>query len=99
MYGKNIKNSAYNNHKGKYIFNDNFGSALCKLELRLNVLILRLCFVQKLLQANSLIREQKIKINGISKHKNYEVCIGDLISYSNFHSQNPLYVTRMNRFH
>jgi len=81
MYGKNIKNRAYNNFKSKIIFNTKFAFVLSKLELRLNILLLRMSFVNKLLQANVVILKKKIKINSIIKHQNYLVSIGDLINY------------------
>ena len=81
MYGKNIKNLAYNNFKSKIIFNSKFILTLCKLELRLNILLLRLCLVEKLLQSNFLIKKKKIKINCRDRHKNYLVLVGDTIEY------------------
>nr|QFP99043.1 ribosomal protein S4 [Rhizaria sp.] len=87
MYGKKIKNNVYVNHKSKIIFNSKFGNILCKLELRLNILILRLCFVKKLLESNCIIKEKKIRVNGLIKHKNYLVSTGDLIVYSEYFSK------------
>ena len=91
MYGKNIKNEAYVNHKSRVIFNSKFGSILCKLELRLNVLVLRMFFVSKLQHANSLIAQKQIKVNGIVKQKKYLVSTGDLITYiSSFRKSSKL---------
>lgn len=84
IYGKKIKNLAYTNNKSKKIFNTKFGSILCKLELRLNVLVLRIGFVNKLQQANYLISNSKILINSIKKHKNYFVRIKNIISFSQY---------------
>lgn len=83
MYGKNIKKKFFNNYKTKLLFNSRFGSILCKLELRLNILLVRTYFVLKLLQANFLIKNKKIKVNELFKHKNYVVRIGDLVYYNN----------------
>jgi ribosomal protein S4 len=82
MYGKKIKNYAFANHRSKKIFNSKFGSILCKLELRLNVLLVRIGFVDKLLKASSLILTGKIKINNIRKNKRYVISSNDLISSS-----------------
>lgn len=62
------------------IFNSKFGSILCKLELRLNVLMLRMNFVNKLQQADSLISNGNIRVNGMCKHKRYSLRKNDLIS-------------------
>ena len=81
MYGKNIKKKTFNNYKSKSLFNSQFGLILCKLELRLNILLVRTYFATKLLQANFLIEIKKIKVNGLFKHKNYVVSVGDLIYF------------------
>jgi len=81
MYGKNIKNFAYNNHKSRMLFNSRFGSILCKLELRLNILLIRTFFVSKILQANLMISKKKIVVNSVFKHKKYIVLTGDLIQH------------------
>lgn len=80
MYGKKIKNWAYTNHKSKIIFNSKFGSILCKLELRLNILMLRMSFVNKLQQADSLISDGNIVVNGVCKHQRYSLQKSDVIS-------------------
>ena len=54
---------------------------LRKLELRLNILLVRLHFVTKLLQADILILKNKVRVNGKIKHKGYIVFVGDLITY------------------
>jgi ribosomal protein S4 len=81
MYGKKIKNYAYMKNKSKAIFNSKFGSILCKLELRLNVLMVRVGFVNKLQKVNSFISSGKVSVNFIIKDKNYYVRVGDLISF------------------
>lgn len=80
IYGKKIKNWAYTNHKSKIIFNSKFGSILCKLELRLNILMLRMNFVNKLQQADSFISDGNIVVNGVCKHKRYSLQKSDVIS-------------------
>ena len=62
------------------IFNSKFGSILCKLELRLNVLMLRMNFVNKLQQADSLISNGSITVNGTPKHKRYSLRKNEVIS-------------------
>lgn len=63
------------------LFNSRFGSILCKLELRLNILLIRTFFVPKLLQANLMIFKKKIIVNNFFKHEKYIVSIGDLIQH------------------
>jgi len=79
IYGKKIKNRAYRTSKSKVIFNSKFANILCKLELRLNILLLRTHFVNKILQADNLISRKKVVVNGVSKHKQYLVSEGDLV--------------------
>jgi hypothetical protein len=51
------------------------------LELRLNILLLRVKFVSKILTANFLIKQKYFFINGKNKKKNYIVKIGDILVY------------------
>jgi hypothetical protein len=81
MYGVKIKNWAYTSNKSKVIFNSKFGSVLCKLELRLNILMTRMGFVNKLRQADSLIFGGKVSVNSVIKYKRYPTRAGDLISF------------------
>jgi ribosomal protein S4 len=81
MYGKKIKNLAYVNHNSKVTFNTKFGGVLCKLELRLNVLILRMGFVNKLQQADFIISTGKCVVNNVIKHKRYFLSAGDLTAF------------------
>jgi len=81
IYGKKIKNKAYTNHKSRIIFNSRLNTILCKLELRLNILLIRMRFVNKLLRANSIIFNQQIIVNSTFKHHKYIVCAGDLVRY------------------
>jgi ribosomal protein S4 len=81
MYGKKIKNLAYTNHKSKVTFNSKFGVILLKLELRLNVLMLRMGFVNKLQQADFIISVGECMVNNLIKHKRYSLLIGDLTAF------------------
>lgn len=91
IYGKNIKKKVYGNYKTKTLFNSKFGFILRKLEVRLNILLLRMYFVKKLLQANFLIKYRQIEVNGLFKHKHYLINVGDLITYkSNTLTKNRL---------
>ena len=84
VYGKKIKNFVYSNHKSKKIFNSKFGSILCKLELRLNILIVRMGFIDKLRMADQFIQEGKVTVNFFIKHRRYLIRINDLICFTNF---------------
>jgi ribosomal protein S4 len=81
MYGKKIKNLAYTKHKSKVIFNSKFGGVLCELELRLNVLMLRMGFVKKLQQADFIISAGRFVVNNVIKHKRHSLSVGDLTSF------------------
>jgi ribosomal protein S4 len=82
MYGKKIKNLAYTNHKSRVTFNSKFGFILSKLELRLNVLMLRMGFVNKLQQADFIISLGEFVVNNVIKHKRYSLLVGDLTSFN-----------------
>lgn len=84
IYGKKIKNLVYSRSKSKKLFNKKFIDILCCLELRLNILLLRICFSDKLIKSNQLIKKGKIKVNGFVKHQNYIVLKNDFICYFNF---------------
>ena len=77
---KKIKSRVYTNHKAKYLFNRRFGFILSRLELRLNVVIVRMGFLNKILNANEAIKNDIVKVNGLQKHKNYIINKNDLIS-------------------
>ena len=81
VYGKKIKNCVYVNHKSKKIFSSKFGSILCKLELRLNILVVRMGFIDKLRLADQFIREGKVKVNFFRRQRRYLVRINDLICF------------------
>jgi hypothetical protein len=81
MYGKKIKHIIYVNHCSKKIFNSKFNLLLIKLELRLSILLFRINFTTKLLNSNSL--KMAFFVNGKIKHANYQICLNDLIYYTN----------------
>lgn len=80
LYGKKVKKLFYAN--SNWVFNNNFFNFLILLEIRLNIILLRMSFVLKLLQGNHYIKKKLILVNGLSKKKNYLVCSGDLIQYN-----------------
>jgi ribosomal protein S4 len=82
IYGKKIKNQAYSHHKSKFLFNSRFGSLLTQLEIRLNIVLLRLCFTDKLQKANEIIESGNIRVNSAYKHSRYLLSKGDLIIYN-----------------
>lgn len=82
MYGKKIKNLAYNTNKYKLAFNSRFFNLLVFLETRLNIVLLRLAFFFKLLQANKAIIEKKVFVNKKSKNSNYILKNGDILNIS-----------------
>jgi ribosomal protein S4 len=98
MYGKKIKNLIYTNHRTSKIFNAKFDSLLRKLELRLNILLIRINFAPKLLISNQNILNATILVNGKKKHPNYQVRISDVISKKMSDSVNSTYRIKMN-FH
>ena len=98
MYGKKIKNLIYTNHRTSKIFNAKFDSLLRKLELRLNILLIRINFAPKLLISNQNILNAAILVNGKKKHPNYQVRISDVISKKMSNSVNSTYRIKMN-FH
>jgi len=79
LYGKKMKYFFFKKIKSNFAFGKSFFSIVSFLELRLNVLLLRIRFASKLMIANSLIEKGFISINGRLKKKNYLVCIGDII--------------------
>lgn len=84
LYGKKIRNIAYKGHSSKFIFNKRFSNILCKLELRLNVILFRVCFVTKIIEANKLIKNKKIFVNNVVKHREYLLIKGDIVCFSNY---------------
>jgi ribosomal protein S4 len=84
MYNKKIKNLCYKNHKSTRVFNSKFGLVLCKLELRLNVLISRAQFAKSLKKADNIISRGKIWVNNFTRHKNYLVRVDDFLWFDGF---------------
>lgn len=82
IYGKKIKNLAYSNNQSKVIFNTRFFNLLIYLENRLNILLLRIGFSFKLLEANKFIYSKNVFINNQLKNCNYLVKVGDIITCS-----------------
>lgn len=80
LYGRKIKKLVYAKTHWKIAYNNTFCNCLVFLELRLNILMLRIKFVSKLLIANYLIKNKFILINNKSTKKNYIVKIGDTIN-------------------
>ena len=79
LYGKKIKHLVFQKTKKKIAFGKPFFNVISFLELRLNVLLIRMCFVSKLLEANNLLSKKLICINGSFKQKNYLVRVNDII--------------------
>jgi ribosomal protein S4 len=82
IYGKKIKNLAYNTNKYKLAFNSRFFNLLVFLETRLNIVLLRLAFFLKLLQANKSIIAKNVFVNKKSKNSNYILKSGDILNVS-----------------
>lgn len=81
LYGKKIQKLVFRNKQAKTAFNSRFINLLFCLETRLNIFLIRIGFAKKLLEANNLIQNKYILINGFLKKSNYSVCIGDIIRY------------------
>jgi ribosomal protein S4 len=79
LYGKKIKFLVFNKNCNKIAFGKPFMSMISFFELRLNILILRMRFAYKQLEANLLIMNGLILVNGVKKNKNYLVCVNDII--------------------
>jgi ribosomal protein S4 len=65
--------------KKKIAFGKPFFSILSSLELRLNILLIRMRFASKLLEANTLVSSRLIYVNGSLKQKNYLVRVNDIV--------------------
>ena len=78
-YGSKIKYLVLHKSKKKIAYNSKFIFFLSLLELRLNVILLRMLFVFKLVEANFLIRYGFINVNKKKKQTNYIVNIKDVI--------------------
>lgn len=83
MYGKQIKHLVFKKTKKKIAFGKQFFSIVTFLELRLNILIVRMRFSSKLLTANLYIRNKLIYVNGFLRQKNYVVRVSDNVQKIN----------------
>ena len=81
LYGSKIKHRLHGVVKGKFAFGVRFSNFLYYLELRLNILIIRLRLIGKVVLANYLIGLKLICVNGNCKHKHYLVKIGDIFRF------------------
>jgi len=81
MYGKGLHSRLHRNIKGKFAFGVKFSKFLYYLEFRLNILVVRLRFIEKIILANKLIYNKLICVNGMFRHKWYLVKIGDSIRF------------------
>ena len=79
LYGKKIKSLIYVKNQAKLVFGLRFFKSLAFLELRLNILVLRMRFALKLIESNILIDKGFILVNGFKKTKNYIVRVNDII--------------------
>jgi len=71
LYGKQIKYLFFQKIKKKTAFGKPFFSIVVLLELRLNILLVRMRFTTKVLEANALIAQRLVEVNGFFKQKNY----------------------------
>jgi len=79
LYGKNIKYLVFKKTKTKLAFGKPFFNILSFLELRLNILLVRMRFASKLLEADSLITGKLVYVNGFLKQKHYLVRVNDIV--------------------
>jgi len=80
LYGtKTLKKLSFKKTQTKYLFGIRFFKILPFLELRLDVLVLRLGLAFSYFQAREVILKKKILVNGIFKKKHYLVRVGDII--------------------
>ncbi len=79
VYGKKIRAAVFTRACRKVAFGKTFINLLSCLELRLNILVLRMRFAIKQLESNALIENKLILVNGASRLKNYLVRVGDIV--------------------
>ena len=79
LYGKKIKQSVYSKNQTKLIFGSRFFNSLSFLELRLNVLVMRIRFASKVIESSKLIDLGLVRVNGSKRTKNYIVRVGDIL--------------------
>jgi hypothetical protein len=63
----------------KGLFGARFFEVLPLLELRLDILTLRLGLASKIIEAQLLIKKKLIEVNGKCRHKSYVVYVGDIL--------------------
>jgi hypothetical protein len=63
----------------KILNNSKFVLFLSLIELKLNIILVRMHFAYKVIESNFIIRYGFIVVNGVSKRKNYIVKINDLV--------------------
>ena len=63
----------------KILNNSKFVLFLSLIELKLNIILVRMHFAYKIIESNFLIRYGFIVVNGVSKRKNYIVKINDIV--------------------
>jgi ribosomal protein S4 len=78
LYGKKIKSVLYKAH-WKTAHNSKFYECLILIELRLNIVLLRIKFTSKILVASFLIRKGCVVVNEKQKQKNYILKVGDTL--------------------
>ncbi len=79
VYGKKIKSEVFTRTCRKMAFGKTFIKVLSCLELRLNILVLRMRFATKQLESNALIENKFILVNGACRLKNHLVRVGDIV--------------------
>lgn len=82
FYGKKIQR-LIKKKKLLRAFGKRFFYSLAFLELRLNILLLRLLFIKNILEANTFVQKGIFLVNKKIKNKNYLVKVGDLIHKKN----------------
>lgn len=65
-------------------------TTLSFLELRLNILLIRMRFASKLLEANTLIAGKLVSVNGSFKQKTYLVRVNDIVKKTSLASNKPV---------
>jgi ribosomal protein S4 len=86
FYGKKIQR-LIKKKKLLRAFGSRFFFTLAFLELRLNIILLRILFSQNIIETNSFIRDGFFLVNKKIKNKNYLVKVTDLI-----HKKNVVYL-------
>ena len=82
LYGKRIKFLVFKKTRKKIAFGKPFFSLIAFLELRLNILLIRIRFVSKVLEANTLLVNRSVVVNGFFKQKSYLAKVNDIIAFN-----------------